>query len=143
MTRTLSFIVAGLSLAACTVPPADPLAAAPTITGFTASGTDVDPGTTVTLSWAVTNAVSLRLEEALSGKVIPLATASDDADAGSDAGEVDAGTPNEVAIRVLHTSVFVLTATNARGASTTASVTVKAGGTPSELFFIAAPGSIH
>jgi hypothetical protein len=143
MTRTLSIIVAGLSLAACSIPAADKLPAEPTISGFTSSLTDVSPGTTVTLSWVVSNAVSVHLEEALSGQVISLAPDTGAADAGDDAGTVDAGTPNSIALIVRHTSVFVLTATNARGASTTASVTVNAGGTPADLFFLAAPGVIH
>jgi hypothetical protein len=139
MTRTLTLVIAGLAIAACTIPPADPLEPAPTISGFSASVNTVTPGATVTLSWLATNAVTLRLDEVVSGREVPLTGEATDADGGV----VDAGLPNSVDVTVQATSVFVLTATNARGASTTASVTVATGGTPSDLFFLAAPGVIH
>lgn len=139
MTRTLSLFIAGLTLGACTLPPADALEPAPTIAGFSASVSTVTPGATVTLSWLATHAVTLRLDEVVSGREVPLTGGASDADGGA----VDAGLPSAVVVTVSATSVFVLTATNARGATATASVTVSTGGTPADLFFLAAPGVIH
>lgn len=137
MTRTLSLLLAGLTVAACTIPAADELPDAPTLIGFAASQTEVTPGAQVTLSWLANNAVSLRLVEAVSGDEVPLRPAA------PDGGVPDAGFPNSVVVTVARTSVYVLTATNARGASTSATVSVKAGGTNNELFFLAAPALIH
>lgn len=137
MTRTLSFFIAGLTFAACAIPPADTLEPAPTISGFSASVNAVSPGTTVTLSWLATNAVTLRLDEVVRGREVPLTVSG-----APDGGAVDAGLPSSVEVTVEATSVFVLTATNARGATATASVTVSTG-TAADLFFLAAPGVIH
>ena len=73
MNSTFRLGLVGLAVLAFTgcpeVPPPDPLPASPSITSFTASASQVAAGATVTLSWKVENATSVRIDELSLGQV--------------------------------------------------------------------------
>lgn len=116
--------VALLAAAGCTVPPADPLEAAPHVKAFTASATRVDPGDAVTLHWDTENAVEVKIDELRLGTVSGVSGASGD-----------------VQVNVNQPSTYVLRVRNQRGASDSAVVTI-AVGEAGKLVFTAVPPSI-
>lgn len=116
----------GLSLAGCPqVPPADPLPAAPRVTSFKASASQVNPGDTVSLSWAVEHATDVRIDELTLGAISGVS-----------------GNEGSVDVAISRDATFVLTVRNARGASDSAVVSVLVAGAAREILFAALPPSI-
>lgn len=123
--RRLSLLLASLGLLACPAAPLpDPLEPAPRVVSFTGSAQEVDLGGSVTLTWAVENAASLRIDELKLGSISGVEGAT---------GTVD--------VAVTENALFVLTARNERGASDTAvvSVRVRQGGRAGTVLFTALP----
>lgn len=117
----------GTLFAACpTVPPPDPLEAPPRVISFTASAGEVAKGSTITLSWSVENAKSLKIEEVRLGAVSGVS---------GDTGSVD--------VIINDDSLFVLTVRNDRGASDTAVAVIHVGSAAGELLLTALPNSIN
>jgi hypothetical protein len=123
--RRLSLLLASLGLLACPAAPLpDPLEPAPRVVSFTGSAQEVDLGGSVTLTWAVENAASLRIDELKLGSISGVEGAT---------GTVD--------VAVTENALFVLTARNERGASDTAvvAVRVRQGGAAGTVLFTALP----
>lgn len=121
----LGALLGSLFTACPKVPDPDPLEPAPSITSFTASASVVPVGTRVTLTWAVENATSVKLDELKLGSVSGVS-----------------GNSGTVEVAITDDSVFVLTARNGRGAADTAVVTVRTGAASRELLFTGLPDSI-
>ncbi len=125
---SLLFVLgAALAFSACpTVPDADPLEVAPSITSFTSSAAEVAVGAQVTLSWKVANATSVKIEDVKLGAVSGVT-----------------GNEGSVDVAITGESLFVLTARNDRGAADTAVVSVRVGASAGELLVTALPASIE
>lgn len=108
-----------------TVPPADPLEAAPQVQSFSASESLVPVGTTVKLSWSVENATEVKIEEVALGAISGVSELT---------GQVD--------VAITRDSLFVLTARNARGAADKAVVSVRVGSGEGALLLTALPRSV-
>ncbi len=162
MTRLACSLIFAFALS-CTIPPADPLPEPAVIHAFTASAGAVDAGGTVSLSWVVSNAASLTLQEVSRGESIALPVATppdageadggDSADGGDEDGGVTDGGEGEpedagavlqgsVEVTVLANSTYVLTAFNERHAPTTAVASVAVDTPPTEFFFAALPSTV-
>lgn len=114
------------ALTACPpVPPADPLAPSPSVVTFSASATQVTAGSTVTLSWKVENATSIRIDDLALGQVSGVA---------GNEGTVDVAVGND--------TTYLLSARNDRGASDSALISVRVNGAARELLFVAVPDAI-
>lgn len=119
----LGALLAALFAGCPQVPDADPLVPAPRVLSFTASASEVAPGTQVKLSWSVENAASIKIEELRLGLVSGVE---------GNAGEVD--------VAVAEDSFYVLTVRNSRGVSDTAVVSVRVTSTSqAELLFSSLP----
>lgn len=124
--RTFNSLTLGVvfALAGCRIEkPATVVPPAPSVESFTASASTVDKGSTVTLSWKVTNATAIELREASTGA---LAVPADQVE-GSFTATVDAR------------SLFVLTARGAGGSDARAVTVDVNGGGATELNFQALP----
>lgn len=116
-----------LVLSACPqVPPPDPLEPPPRVLSFTVSAAEVARGSTVTLSWSVENAKTLKIEEVRLGAVSGVS---------GDTGTVD--------VSINDDSLFVLTVRNDRGASDTAVAVVRVGASAGELLLTGLPNTIE
>lgn len=107
------------------VPPPDPLPASPSITSFTASASQVAAGATVTLSWKVENATSVRIDELSLGQVSGVS-----------------GNEGTVDVSVGGDSTYVLTVRNDRGAADSAVLSVRVSGAARELLLVAVPEQV-
>lgn len=118
---TLAFLT--LAAAGCpTAPQPDPIPPSPKVASFKATPAQVMKGGTTILSWEVSDATSVSIVDTARGAV----SGVDDKLSGTVQVQVDAST------------LFVLSATNARGAKATAVATVSVPG-PSDLLFVALP----
>lgn len=116
----------GLALAGCPqVPNPDPLPASPVVSEFKASATQVAEGSTVTLSWKVENATSVRIDDLSLGSVSGVSN--------------NEGT---VQVSVSRDSTYVLSARNDRGASDSAIVSIRVSGSARDPMLLAVPQSI-
>lgn len=119
--------LAVLTFSACPeVPPPDPLSASPSVATFTASASQVSAGSSVTLSWKVENATSVRIDELSLGQVSGVS-----------------GNEGTVEVSVGADSTYVLTARNDRGAADTAVLSVRVSGAARELLLVAVPEQIN
>lgn len=125
--KTSSLLLLTSLLLGCPkVPDADPLEPAPSVRSFTASQAEVPVGTNVTLRWSVENATEVRIDELALGALPDVS-----------------GATGELEVTISGDSLFVLTARNARGASDTAVVAVRAGAAAGEVLFTALPDTIE
>lgn len=112
-----------VALAGCPAPVPEPLEKAPRIVAFTASRTLVNAGEAVTLGWETADATSVRLEDAARGPVADTLEGS-------------------LEVVVEKTSLFVLTARNARGATTREVIAVTVRGAASDALLTAMPSLV-
>lgn len=122
----VAVVAAGLLLMGCPgTPEADPIEPGPRISSFSASTTRVERGTEVTLTWTAENTQRVRLERANGGVV---------------EGAVDAN--GSVAVPVNEDTLFVLTASNLRGAIERQALAVRVTSSAHELLFYGLPAQI-
>jgi len=124
--KPLALLASLLALAGCPkAPEPDPIPPSPTIASFKATPAQVVKGSTTILSWEVSDATSVTIVDAARGAV----------------SGVDNKLSGTVQVQVDASALFVLSATNDRGAKATAVATVSVGG-PSQLLFLAYPAVI-
>ncbi|PZR11844.1 MAG: hypothetical protein DI536_16035 [Archangium gephyra] len=116
----------GLMLAGCPqVPNPDPLPPAPKVAAFTASASQVAAGDTVSLSWKVENASTVRIDDLSLGAVSGVS-----------------GSEGTVDVAVSGDTTFVLSARNDRGASASAVLSIRVSGSAREPLLLAVPERI-
>lgn len=129
ITRSAPFFLLASLLALTACPPAplpEPLEPPPRVGAFSASAQEVASGATVTLTWQVEGATEVQVSEVTLGTLSGVS-----------------GLEGSVEVAITRTSLFVLTATNARGATDTAVVVVRVLGEATDLLFSATPSSVQ